>query len=220
MKKMPLSWTDFAQQEENKPYYKELITFVEAQYASTLVFPPKEEVFTALELCSPEDVKVVLLGQDPYHGVGQAHGLAFSVGEEITRLPPSLRNIFKEVASDVGANHSSGSLLSWAEQGVLMINATLTVRSGEPLSHAKKGWEEFTDNIIRYVSSTQKNVVYILWGGNAKKKVKLINEDENLILTANHPSPLSANRGGFFGCKHFSKTNEYLKKYRNCEIEW
>lgn len=220
MIKIPKSWTEFAQQEKSKSYYQPLADFVKSEYASAVVYPPEELVFNALRYCAPEQVKVVIIGQDPYHGQGQAHGLSFSVAAGVM-MPPSLRNIFKEVSDDMGVPYPpNGDLSRWAAQGVLLLNASLTVRSGTPLSHSGKGWEQMTDNIISYLSATQKNVVYILWGSYAKQKSKLINATDNLILTSNHPSPLSANRGGFFGCHHFSKANAYLQETRGVTINW
>lgn len=220
MIKIPKSWTEFAQQEKDKNYYQPLSEFVKEEYASTVVYPPEEFVFNALRYCAPDEVKVVIIGQDPYHGERQANGLSFSVSDGIM-IPPSLNNIFKEVCDDVGASYPpNGDLSRWAAQGVLLLNASLTVRRGTPLSHSRKGWEQMTDNIISYLSATQKNIVYILWGSYAKRKIKLINAVDNLILTSNHPSPLSANRGGFFGCHHFSKANAYLSEKRGVTITW
>lgn len=220
MIKIPKSWTEFALQEKNKSYYQPLTEFVKSEYASSVVYPPEQLVFNALRYCAPEQVKVVIIGQDPYHGAGQANGLSFSVSDGMM-MPPSLRNIFKEVCDDVGTPYpKNGDLSRWAAQGVLLLNASLTVRSGDPLSHSGKGWEQMTDNIISYLSATQKNIVYILWGSYAKQKRKLIDADHNLILAANHPSPLSANRGGFFGCRHFSQANAYLTEKRGAAIEW
>lgn len=220
MIKIPKSWIEFALQEKDKSYYQPLADFVKNEYASTVVYPPESQVFNALRYCAPEQVKVVVIGQDPYHGDRQANGLSFSVSDGIA-IPPSLNNIFKEVRDDVGVPYpTNGDLSRWAEQGVLLLNASLTVRCATPLSHSGKGWEQMTDNIISYLSATQKNIVYILWGGFAKKKIKLINETDNLILTSNHPSPLSANRGGFFGCHHFSKANTYLQEKRGVTINW
>ncbi|MEG1554272.1 MAG: uracil-DNA glycosylase [Rikenellaceae bacterium] len=217
---IPKSWIDFALEERDKDYYKPLSDFIKSEYASAKVYPPENLVFSALKYCAPEQVKVVIIGQDPYHGEGQANGLSFSVSDGIM-MPPSLKNIFKEVCSDMGVEYpKSGNLQRWATQGVLMLNASLTVRCGEPLSHSGKGWEQMTDDLISYLSATQKHIVYILWGGYAKRKIKLIDQSNNLILTANHPSPLSANRGGFFGCRHFSKANAYLLETRGVKIDW
>lgn len=221
MIKFPSTWKDFVLQEQAKPYYAALSEFVKNEYATRTVYPPAEKVFSALRYCSPEDVKVVIIGQDPYHGPGQANGLAFSVSPEITQFPPSLKNIFIEVCDDTHCPYpKDGNLERWARQGVLLLNATLTVRRGEPLSHANKGWETFTDDLISYLSRTRTGIVYILWGSNAKSKERLIDRSNNLILTAVHPSPLSANKGGFFGCHHFSKANDYLREKHGTEIKW
>lgn len=220
MIRIPKSWTEFALQEKDKNYYQPLADFVKSEYASTVVYPPEEFVFNALRCCAPDEVKVVIIGQDPYHGEGQANGLSFSVSDGIP-FPPSLRNIFKEVCDDTGVPYPrSGNLHRWACQGVLMLNASLTVRKGKPTSHSEHGWEQMTDNLISYLSATRKNIVYILWGSYAKQKIRLIDAANNLILTANHPSPMSANRGGFYGCRHFSKANAYLQEKRGVTINW
>jgi uracil-DNA glycosylase len=173
------------------------------------IYPPEKDVFRALELCPVYKTKVVIIGQDPYHGEGQAHGLAFSVNTNIT-IPPSLRNIFKELKEDVGTHMHKGDLTSWAKSGVLLLNTVLTVRESKANSHSQiMGWEAYTDDIIRQISTSQSNVVFMLWGNHAKSKARLIDESKHLVLTAPHPSPLSAHRG-FFGCKHFSKANEYI----------
>ena len=188
------------------------------EYSTTQVFPPAEEIFTAFHLTPLSDVKVVIIGQDPYHGEGQAMGLSFSVPENIT-APPSLKNIFKEISSDLGVSMSGKpDLSSWAEQGVLMLNAILTVRAGQPTSHSNIGWETFTDAVIRSISEECEGVVFLLWGNFARSKAALIDRNRHHILEAAHPSPLA--RGAFFGCKHFSKTNEILISEGKKAIDW
>lgn len=204
--------------EFKKPYFKFLKEFIEKERSLYTVYPKPEDTFNALNLTSFENVKVIIIGQDPYHGPNQAHGLSFSVNHGI-KTPPSLTNIFKELQSDLGVqipNH--GNLTSWANQGVLLLNATLTVRAGEPGSHQKKGWEEFTDYIIKQISQEKKHCVFLLWGNFAKTKNNLIDLDKHLVLEAAHPSPLA--RGAFFGSKHFSKANNYLIKNNLNPIDW
>ena len=215
------SWDLILKDEFNKEYYKNLKNFVEEEYSKHTCFPQKDEIFNALKLTPPEKVKVVILGQDPYINEGQAHGLAFSVKEEWAKFPPSLKNVYKEIGADFGIQPigCDRNLTKWAEQGVLLLNTSLTVRAGESNSHSGKGWEIFTDEIIRYLGTTKEHIVFLLWGNNAISKKYLIDCDKNLVLTAAHPSPLSASRG-FFGCKHFSKTNEYLKNNGLEEIKW
>lgn len=216
---MEPSWKDALSTEFEKDYFKDLITEVSAFYLDTPVYPPPQYIFNAFSLCPLEKVKVVILGQDPYHGVGQAHGLSFSVPRGI-RIPPSLKNIYKEIESDTGATiPESGNLEHWATQGVLLLNATLTVEANKPGSHQKLGWEEFTDTVIKKVSDKQEHVVFLLWGNYARAKRALIDDSKHLILEAPHPSPLSAYTG-FFGCKHFSKTNDYLLKNAQSPINW
>lgn len=213
------SWDEILESEFGKPYFKELLQKVDEEYGKYNVYPPKDKVFSCLKLCSFDDVKVVLLGQDPYHGKGQAHGLCFSVMPGI-EMPPSLKNIFKEMQSDIGTtipNH--GCLVSWAKQGVLMLNTTMTVREGLPNSHVKFGWRTFTDEIIRKVNEKKDPVVFILWGANAKAKMPLITNKNHLILYSAHPSPLSA-YNGFWGSKPFSKTNAFLEKNGRTPIVW
>lgn len=218
--KIESSWKELLQDEFTKPYFEELTTFVKNEYVSFRIYPPGRLIFNAFELCPVDKIKVVILGQDPYHGMGQAHGLCFSVPDGID-APPSLINIFKEIKEDMGKNvPSSGNLERWAQQGVLLLNATLTVRAGIAGSHQNKGWEVFTDAVIRRLTERRKHLVFMLWGNYAKRKGAFINPDENLILTAAHPSPLSANRGGWFGCRHFSKANAYLKENGESEIDW
>ncbi len=199
--------------------WENLSTFVKSEYAKTQIFPPPRQIFNAFDLCPFDCVKVVILGQDPYHGVGQAHGLSFSVPDGITP-PPSLKNIYKEIESDIGTSvRGGGNLESWARQGVLLLNATLTVRKGQPGSHQNKGWEVFTDYVIKKLSDDKENLVFLLWGNYAKAKRELIDNTKHLILEAAHPSPYSA-YSGFFGCKHFSRTNEYLRSHNLPPITW
>ena len=232
MVKIEESWSKALQEEFQKDYCQRLSAFVHEEYKHHICYPPASEVFNAFNLCPLDKVKVVILGQDPYHGPGQAEGLCFSVKDGI-QLPPSLVNIFKEVKNDIGTvpelsavaaqkgvRSYNGSLRRWAEQGVLLLNATLTVREHEAGSHQRKGWEEFTDAVIRKVSETQEHVVFILWGGYARSKSKLIDKSRHLILESVHPSPLSANRGGWFGNHHFSQCNTYLIANNRDPITW
>ncbi|MEH6704745.1 MAG: uracil-DNA glycosylase [Galbibacter orientalis] len=214
------SWKTVLHNEFEKEYFKELTSYVKEEYAHHTCFPPENEIFNAFSYCPFNDVKVVVIGQDPYHGVDQANGLCFSVKEGI-KHPPSLVNIFKELQTDVGKEYpDSGNLEAWAKQGVLLLNATLTVRAHEAGSHQKKGWETFTDVVIKTISDKKENVVFLLWGGYAKRKVKLIDTNKHDILTSGHPSPLSANRGFWFGNNHFSKCNEILLKNNKEPILW
>jgi uracil-DNA glycosylase len=214
------SWKQILQTEFEKPYFEELISYVKEEYAINKCYPGPDQIFEAFNLCSFEDLKVVIIGQDPYHGEGQAHGLCFSVNDGITH-PPSLKNIFKEIESDVSIPYpESGNLARWAKQGVLLLNATLTVKSKDAGSHQNKGWEQFTDAVISIISEKKSDVVFLLWGGYAKKKGKKINPEKHCVLTSGHPSPLSANRGYWFGNKHFSKTNNYLKNSNLSIIKW
>ena len=207
--KIAESWKKQLADEFEKAYFEKLITFVKDEYVTQTVYPPGNKIFNAFEKCSFEDTKVVILGQDPYHGAGQANGLAFSVADGI-KVPPSLVNIFKEVKSDIGTDIPvSGNLERWAEQGVLLLNATLTVRATVAGSHQKKGWEQFTDAVIKKISEEKNNVVFMLWGAYAQKKGAVIDTKKHFILNAPHPSPLAQ---GFLGTKHFSKANEYLKE--------
>lgn len=217
--KIEKSWQEVLQIEFDKPYFENLVGFVKQEYASNTIFPPAGQIFNAFNTCPFNNVKVVILGQDPYHGPGQAHGLCFSVNDGI-QFPPSLQNIFKEITSDLGIPApKTGNLTRWAEQGVLLLNATLTVRASQAGSHQGRGWEEFTDAVIKTISEKAENVVFILWGSYAIKKKSLINASKHCILTAPHPSPLSSYRG-FFGCKHFSQTNTYLASKGKTPIEW
>ena len=212
-------WKSVLKEEFTKPYFDELVEFVKAEYGSTTVFPAGRNIFRAFDKCPLDRLKVVIIGQDPYHGEGQANGLCFSVSEGVP-FPPSLQNILKEVHDDTGAEMpSSGELDRWAEQGVLLLNAVLTVRAHEAASHAGKGWERFTDAVVRAIAERKEGVVYMLWGNYAQKKGAIADPERNLILRAVHPSPLSAYRG-FFGCRHFSMANDYLVKQGKEPINW
>ena len=212
------SWQILLQKEFKKPYFIELIKFLESETAKTTIFPKETDVFKAFELTPFEAVQVVIIGQDPYHGLNQAHGLSFSVTKN-SKIPPSLKNIFKELQSDLGISMPPyGDLTHWAKQGILLLNATLTVRQGLPGSHQKKGWETFTDAVIKSISDEKQQVVFLLWGNYAKTKATLIDATKHLILEAAHPSPLA--RGAFFGSKHFSKTNDYLISKNRMPIQW
>lgn len=203
------------------PKMDELKAFlVEEKKADKTIYPPNHLIFNALNTTPLDRVKVVILGQDPYHGPNQAHGLSFSVQKGVA-LPPSLRNIFHELHADVGGERPKhGDLTHWAEQGVLLLNAVLTVEAGQPTSHQKRGWEEFTDHVIDVLNEQREHIVFILWGAYAQRKGQRINQDKHLVLKAAHPSPLAANRGGFFGCKVFSKSNNYLKQHGIEPIDW
>lgn len=212
-------WLEAVGGEFRKPYYKELYEFVKEEYTTTAVYPPADDIFNALHLTALKDVKVLVLGQDPYHGANQAHGLSFSVlpGQ---RIPPSLRNIYQELHDDLGCEiPNNGYLEKWAKQGVLMLNTVLTVRAHKPNSHQGKGWEHFTDAIIEAVNQQDRPVVYLLWGRPAQAKIPMLNNPKHLILKAPHPSPYSADRG-FFGCRHFSQANEFLKSHGIEPIDW
>ena len=212
-------WLEKIKSEFNKPYYKELYGFVKDEYAKNIIFPPSEDVFNAFHSTALKDVKVLLLGQDPYHNYNQAHGLSFSVkpGQDI---PPSLQNIYKELQTDLGCYiPNNGYLQKWADQGVLLLNTVLTVRAHEANSHKGRGWEQFTDAVIKVVNEIDRPIVYFLWGAPAQKKAAMLNNPKHLILQAPHPSPLSAYRG-FFGCGHFSKCNEFLKSNGIEPIDW
>ena len=214
------SWKDVLQEEFNKPYFVELAQFVKAEYQNGRCFPPGKQIFSAFDHCAFDQLKVVIIGQDPYHGPGQAHGLCFSVNDGV-RHPPSLINIFKELESDVSKPYpESGSLESWADQGVLLLNATLTVRAHQAGSHQNKGWEIFTDAVIKTISAKKSSVIFLLWGGFAKRKAQLIDSGKHHILTSGHPSPLSANRGLWFGNRHFSRTNYLLQQDGQLPIRW
>ena len=217
--KIEQTWKNALASEFEKPYFASLVRFLrEEKAAGVTVYPPGSQIFRAFDLTPVPAVKVVILGQDPYHGPGQAHGLSFSVPSGIP-APPSLKNIFKEIESDLGVKMSGcPNLESWAQQGVLLLNAVLTVRSGEAASHGKIGWQEFTDAVIRYVSDNCDGVVFMLWGNFARTKTELIDHSRHYVLQAAHPSPLA--RGAFFGCRHFSKANEYLAATGRTKINW
>ncbi|MBT4941667.1 MAG: uracil-DNA glycosylase [Candidatus Magasanikbacteria bacterium] len=213
------SWRDELKEECTKPYFTDLADFVRNEHLSTTIYPPPKKIFDAFALTPFNAVRVVLLGQDPYHGPNQAHGLCFSVQDGV-KTPPSLQNVYKEIQSDTGKTPPpSGNLTHWATQGVLLLNATLSVRARQAASHQKKGWEEFTNAVIKTIAEKKEHIVFLLWGSYAQKKGMHINREKHLVLEAVHPSPLSVHRG-FFGCKHFSKTNTYLKKHGLQEIAW
>lgn len=213
------SWREKLNPEFGKPYFEQLINFVRAEYKTHTVYPPGPAIFRAFDSCDFDDVKVVVIGQDPYHGPGQANGLCFSVADGV-RIPPSLVNIFKEIHNDLGTPvPTSGNLERWARQGVLLLNATLTVRASSPRSHQNKGWETFTDAAIDVLSRTRENLVFMLWGAYAQKKGSIINTSKHLVLQSAHPSPFSADRG-FFGNKHFSQANAYLVSKGKTPIDW
>lgn len=217
--KIEQSWKALLQKEFDKPYFAELTEFVRAEYKSYRIYPPGSQIFNAFNLCPFGKVKVVIIGQDPYHGSGQAHGLCFSVNDGVP-FPPSLRNIFKEINADTGAPiPQSGNLTRWATQGVLLLNATLTVREHSAGSHQRRGWETFTDAVIRIISEQKSNVVFILWGAYAQSKSALIDSSRHLVLRSVHPSPLSAH-AGFFGNHHFSLANDYLVRNGLTSIDW
>jgi len=214
------SWKPHLQEEISKLYFEKLSLYVKHEYNTQQCFPPEQEIFAAFDHCSFDDLKIVIIGQDPYHDNGQANGLCFSVADGV-KHPPSLKNIFKEIETDLGIEYpKSGNLERWASQGILLLNATLTVRAHEAGSHQSKGWETFTDAVIHTISKYKKGVVFLLWGGFAKKKVKLIDTNNHHILTSGHPSPLSANRGYWFGNKHFSKTNYLLQQADLKPVDW
>ncbi len=224
------SWREALKGEFEKDYFRSLTAFVHDEYRNHVCYPPGKEIFNAFNLCPLPDVKVVILGQDPYHGAGQAEGLCFSVKEGVA-MPPSLVNIFKEIKDDVGTvpeilkddtgrQMYNGSLRKWAQQGVFLLNATLTVREHQAASHQRQGWETFTDAVIKTISDTRDHVVFLLWGTPARSKKKLIDTTKHLVLESVHPSPLSANRGGWFGNHHFSRCNAWLKEMGMNEIVW
>ena len=217
--KIEESWRLRLQEEFDKPYFERLTAFVRNEYAHAHVLPPGSRIFYIFNVCPFDKVKVVIIGQDPYHGPGQAHGLCFSVNDGVP-FPPSLVNIFKEIKTDIGTDAPpTGNLTRWAEQGVLLLNATLTVRAHQAGSHQNRGWETFTDAAIRILAEEREHLVFILWGAYAQRKGAFIDRNKHLVLTSAHPSPLSA-YNGFFGNKHFSKTNEYLKAHGKEEIKW
>lgn len=214
------SWKGILSDEFESEYFKTLAEFVKNEYSMGQVYPPGKEIFAAFDHCAFKDVQVVIIGQDPYHGPGQANGLCFSVSDGIS-FPPSLKNIFKEVSSDLGLpTPMSGDLSRWAMQGVLLLNSTLTVRAASAGSHQRKGWEQFTDAVITAINQQKENVVFMLWGGYAKQKGKKIDRNRHFVLESGHPSPLSANKGHWFGNKHFSMCNSFLKEKGLPEINW
>lgn len=218
--KIDNSWREHIGAEFEKPYFSALTDFVRHEYTTTTCYPPGSLIFNAFNLCPFDRVKVVIIGQDPYHEPGQAHGLSFSVPEGVP-FPPSLQNIFKEIQLDLGKPMPpTGDLTRWAEQGVLLLNATLTVRAHQAASHQRHGWEQFTDAAIRALNAERENLVFILWGGYARSKAQLIDRSRHLVLESVHPSPLSANRGGWFGNHHFSQCNAYLREHGEQEIDW
>ena len=218
--KIDNSWREHIGAEFEKPYFSALTDFVRHEYTTTTCYPPGSLIFNAFNLCPFDRVKVVIIGQDPYHEPGQAQGLSFSVPEGVS-FPPSLQNIFKEIQLDLGKPMSpTGDLTRWAEQGVLLLNATLTVRAHQAASHQRHGWEQFTDAAIRALNIGRENLVFILWGGYARSKAQLIDRSRHLVLESVHPSPLSANRGGWFGNHHFSQCNAYLREHGEQEIDW
>lgn len=218
--KIESSWKEVLKEEFEKEYFRQLTEFVRNEYSgNTPIYPPARLIFNAFDHCPFDKVKVVILGQDPYHGAGQANGLCFSVNKGI-QFPPSLMNIFKEIANDTGAPlPQDGDLTRWSDQGVLLLNATLTVRAAQAGSHQRRGWEEFTDAAIRHLASLRENIVFILWGSYAQKKGSFIDRGKHLVLTSPHPSPLSAYQG-FFGNHHFSRANQYLKEHGKTPIIW
>lgn len=217
--KIAEAWKELLEDEFEKPYFEDLVAFIKQEYQTQRVYPPGRQIFAAFDYCNWDKLKVVIIGQDPYHGAGQANGLCFSVAEGV-RIPPSLQNIFKELQNDVGKEiPKSGNLEDWAKQGVLMLNATLTVRANNAGSHQNKGWEQFTDAVIKKISEQKENIVFLLWGAYAQKKGTVIDRGKHLVLESAHPSPFAAHRG-FFGNKHFSQTNAYLEGKGKSLISW
>ena len=217
--KIAPSWKENLNDEFTKPYFTQLTEFVRNEYKTQTVYPPAKEIFNAFDCCDFDETKVVIIGQDPYHGAGQANGLCFSVHPNV-KMPPSLQNIFKEIESDLGKPFpANGDLSRWAKQGVLLLNATLTVRASTAGSHQNKGWEQFTDAVIQQVSEKKNNIVFLLWGAYAQKKGQIIDRNKHLVLASAHPSPFSVHNG-FFGNKHFSKTNDYLRSKGITPIDW
>ncbi|AOW10139.1 uracil-DNA glycosylase [Flavobacterium gilvum] len=215
------SWQTILSDEIAKPYFTELMNIVDQEYQNSVCFPPKELIFSAFNNCLFENIKVVIIGQDPYHGDGEANGLSFSVNDSV-KIPPSLRNIFREITTDLDSIFmpATGNLEFWAKQGVLLLNASLTVRKDNPNSHKHLNWNIFTDAVIQKISEEKENVVFMLWGGFAQKKGSKIDRSKHLVLESGHPSPMSANQGKWFGNKHFSKANDYLLKNNLKKIEW
>lgn len=217
---LPTSWYCFIKTQMKESYFASLRSTIEEEYEKEVCYPPKSQIFNAFQKCPLEKLRVVIIGQDPYHGPGQANGLCFSVNDGV-KFPPSLKNIFKELESDLSIPVPlSGNLEPWAEQGVLLLNSVLTVQQGKAGSHKKKGWEVFSDAVIEHVNATCHNVVFLLWGNDAQRKGRKVNTEKHLVLNSGHPSPLSANRGYWFGNKCFSQTNTYLKSLGKPEINW
>ena len=218
---MHSSWQNVLLKELEKPYFLQLMKNVDSEYEKHTCFPPKELIFNAFDLCTFDNLKIVIIGQDPYHGTGEANGLCFSVNDNV-KIPPSLRNIFAEINTDLDRIMlpTSGNLEHWAKQGVLLLNATLTVRKDEANSHKHLDWQKFTNAVIQKISEEKEHVVFMLWGSFAQKKIKFIDESKHFILQSGHPSPLSANRGFWFGNKHFSKSNDFLIKNKKTPITW
>lgn len=218
--KIEPSWNEALKSEFDKPYFSKLTSFVKSEYTAEKCYPPGKQIFSAFQLCSFDKTKVIILGQDPYHGPNQAHGLCFSVNKGV-RIPPSLLNIYKELKDDIGMEiPSHGSLESWAQQGVLLLNATLTVRASQAGSHQKQGWETFTDAVVEKLNNEKEGLVFLLWGSYAQKKGAFIDTSKHLVLKSKHPSPLAANFGGWFGQKHFSTCNKYLAENKKEPINW
>ncbi|MCE7040535.1 uracil-DNA glycosylase [Dyadobacter sp. CY312] len=218
--KIEESWKERLAPEFEKPYFQELVSFVKEEYSNKQIYPPAKQIFNAFNHCSFDNCRVVILGQDPYHGAGQANGLCFSVNDGI-RMPPSLLNIFKEIQNDLGKPFPpTGNLERWASQGVLLLNATLTVQAASAGSHQNKGWEKFTDAVIKCISNEKKDVVFLLWGKYAQDKGAVIDAKKHFVLKSKHPSPMSANSGGWFGNHHFSKANAYLEQHGLQPINW
>lgn len=223
--RLPAAWKELLAPEFDKPYFRELAEFVRSEYMAAAdrtappIYPAARNIFRAFDKCGLDDLRVVVIGQDPYHGPGQANGLCFSVGDGVP-FPPSLRNIFKEISSDLGLPPPpTGNLDRWAEQGVLLLNSSLTVREGEPNSHSERGWQTFTDAVVKALGEVKSGIVYMLWGAFAQRKGERLDGAKNLVLKSSHPSPLSAHNG-FFGCRHFSRTNEYLTRTGKTPIKW
>ena len=217
--KIEKSWKKVLNNEFKKEYFNSLVSFLKDEYRNKIIYPPGRRIFSSFNFCPFDKVKVVIIGQDPYHGINQANGLCFSVNKDV-KIPPSLFNIFKELKYDIGIDiPKDGNLERWAIQGVLLLNSILTVRKNCPGSHSKKGWENFTDEVISILSKNKNNLVFLLWGNYAKSKLKIIDQNNHFILTSSHPSPFSANNG-FFNSFHFSQTNSYLKKNKIKEIKW
>lgn len=218
--KIEPSWNEALKSEFDKPYFSKLTSFVKSEYTAGKCYPPGKQIFGAFQLCSFDKTKVVILGQDPYHGPNQAHGLCFSVNKGV-RIPPSLFNIYKELKDDIGMEiPSHGNLESWAQQGVLLLNTTLTVRASQAGSHQKQGWETFTDAVVEKLNNEKEGLVFLLWGSYAQKKGAFIDTSKHLVLKSKHPSPLAANFGGWFGQKHFSTCNKYLAENKKEPINW